>query len=105
MYENAIKKIDKEAEKMKSQSAMRIADYVIKLINCEHNAQAVMNKTLSDVLSEINKRARKEAVKNCAMIEDEVVFSWVVEIYGLKTDSQAQSDGTGDGIVNLLDCM
>lgn len=101
MYENVIEKIDKEAENMKSQSAMRIADYVIKLINCEHNAQAVMNKTLSDVLSEINKRARKEAVKNCAMIESEVVFGWVVEIYGLKTDTQAESDG----IVNLLDFM
>ena len=39
------------------------------------------NKTITDMFKYIENQARKQAVKGCAMVEDQVVFGWAVHYY------------------------
>ena len=39
------------------------------------------NKTITDMFKYIGNQARKQAVKGCAMVEDQVVFGWAVHYY------------------------
>ena len=38
-------------------------------------------KTITDMFKYIENQARKQAVKGCAMVEDQVVFGWAVHYY------------------------
>ena len=39
------------------------------------------NKTITDMFKYIENQARKQAVKGCAMVEDQVVLGWAVHYY------------------------
>lgn len=115
--QEAINKIDSEADKMKDDTAVRITSYIIdNYITSAENAEKVMNKTLSDCISNIRDKARKQAKNGCAMIEDRTVWNWVKEFYEFVTDEVAETQATAtveelkeepgqQGPVNLLDLL
>lgn len=117
IIQKAIDKIDKEADKMKDDTAVRIASYIIdNYITSVENAEKVMNKALSDCISNIRDKARKQAKNGCAMIEDRTVWNWVEEFYKFATDEVAETQATAPveepkqepnqaGPVNLLDFL
>lgn len=43
-------------------------------------------KTITDMFKYIENQARKQAVKGCAMVEDQVVFGWAVHYYDEEND-------------------
>lgn len=115
--QEAINKIDSEADKMKDDTAVRITSYIIdNYITSVENAEKVMNKTLSDCISNIRDKARKQAKNGYAMIEDRIVWNWVKEFYEFATDEVAETQATApdeepkkepgqQGPVNLLDFL
>lgn len=115
--QEAIDKIDKEADKMKDDVAVRIASYIIdNYITSVENAEKVMNKALSDCISNIRGKAKKQAKNGCVMIEDRTVWNWVEEFYKFATDEVAETQATApveepkqgpdqQGPVNLLDFL
>ena len=115
--QEAINKIDSEADKMKDDTAVRITSYIIdNYITSVENAEKVMSKTLSDCISNIRDKARKQAKNGCAMIEDRTVWNWVKEFYEFATDEVAETQSTApveepkkepdqQGPVNLLDFL
>ena len=115
--QEAINKIDSEADKMKDDTAVRITSYIIdNYITSTENAEKVMNKTLSDCISNIREKARKQAKNGYAMIEDRTVWNWVKEFYEFVTDEVAETQATApveepkkepgqQGPVNLLDFL
>ena len=115
--QEAINKIDSEADKMKDDTAVRITSYIIdNYITSVENAEKVMNKKLSDCISNIRDKARKQAKNGYAMIEDRTVWNWVKEFYEFATDEVAETQATApveepnkepnkQGPVNLLDFL
>ena len=117
--QEAINKIDSEADKMKDDTAVRITSYIIdNYITSAENADVVMNKKLSDCISNIRDKARKQAKNGCAMIEDRTVWNWVKQFYEFATDEVAETQATApapveepkqepnkQGRVNLLDFL
>ena len=115
--QEAINKIDSEADKMKDDTAVRITSYIIdNYITSAENAEKVMSKTLSGCISNIRDKARKQAKNGCAMIEDRTVWNWVKEFYEFATDEVAETQATApveepkkepdqQGPVNLLDFL
>ena len=115
--QEAIDKIDAEADNMKNEVAVRITSYIIdNYITSVENAEKVMNKTLSNSISNIRDKARKQAKNGCAMIEDKTVWNWVKEFYEFVTDEVAETQATApikepkkepdqQGPVNLLDFL
>lgn len=117
--QEAIDKIDSEADKMKDDTAVRIVGYIIdNYITNTENAEKVMNKALSDCISNIRDKARKQAKNGCAMIEDRTVWNWVKEFYEFATDEVVETQATAPapveepkkepnqaGPVNLLDFL
>ena len=113
--QEAINKIDSEADKMKDDTAVRITSYIIdNYITSVENAEKVMNKKLSDCISNIRDKARKQAKNGYAMIEDRTVWNWVKEFYEFATDEVAETQATisapveepgQQGPVNLLDFL
>lgn len=115
--QEAIDKIDSEADKMKDDTAVRITSYIIdNYITSVENAEKVMNKKLSDCISNIRDKARKQAKNGCAMIEDRTVWNWVKEFYEFVTDEVVETQATApveepkqepdqQGPVNLLDFL
>lgn len=115
--QEAIDKIDTEADRMKSDVAVRITSYIIdNYITNVENAEKVMNKTLSDCISNIRGKAQKQARNGCAMIEDRTVWNWVKEFYEFVTDEVVETQATAPveepkkepdqaGPVNLLDFL
>ena len=115
--QEAINKIDSEADKMKDDTAVRITSYIIdNYITSAENAEKVMSKTLSDCISNIREKARKQAKNGYAMIEDRTVWNWVKEFYEFATDEVAETQSTApveepkkepdqQGPVNLLDFL
>lgn len=115
--QEAINKIDSEADKMKDDTAVRITSYIIdNYITSAENAEKVMNKTLSDCISSIKNKARKQAKNGCAMIEDRTVWNWVKKFYKFVTDEVVETQTTApveepkqepkpQGLVNLLDFL
>lgn len=116
--QEAINKIDSEADKMKDDTAVRITSYIIdNYITSVENAEKVMNKKLSDCISNIRDKARKQAKNGYAMIEDRTVWNWVKEFYGFnvdKVETQATAPAPVEehhqepdqqGPVNLLDFL
>lgn len=117
--QEAINKIDAEADSMKNDVAVRITSYIIdNYITNVENAEKVMNKALSDCISNIRDKARKQAKNGYAMIEDRTVWNWVEEFYKFATDEVAETQATApapveepkkepdqQGPVNLLDFL
>ena len=121
--QEAINKIDSEADKMKDDTAddtaVKITSYIIdNYITSVENAEKVMNKTLSDCISNIRDKARKQAKNGYAMIEDRTVWNWVKEFYEFVTDEVVETQSTApapveepkqepepQGPVNLLDFL
>lgn len=115
--QEAINKIDSEADKMKDDTAVRITSYIIdNYITSAKNAEKVMNKTLSDCISSVRSKAQKQAKNGCAMIEDRTVWNWVKEFYEFVTDEVVETQATAlakepkeepgqQGPVNLLDFL
>lgn len=93
IIQKAINKIDSEADKMKDDTAVRITSYIIDnyLLSAE-NAEKVMNKTLSDCISSVRSKAKKQAQNGYAMIEDRTVWNWVKEFYEFATDEVVMKD-------------
>ena len=117
IIQKAINKIDAEADRMKDDTAVRITSYIIDnyLLNTE-NAEKVMNKTLSDCISNVRNKAKKQAKNGYAMIEDKTVWNWVKEFYEFVTDEVVETQATApakepkeepgqQGPVNLLDFL
>ena len=93
--QEAIDKIDTEADRMKDDTAVRITSYIIdNYITSIENAEKVMSKTLSDCISNIREKARKQAKNGYAMIEDRTVWNWVKEFYEFATDEVAETRAT-----------
>lgn len=117
IIQKAIDKIDKEADIMSDDIAVRITSYIIdNYITSVENAEKVMNKTLSDCISNIRGKAQKQAKNGCAMIEDRTVWNWVKEFYEFVTDEVTETQTTApveepkqelgqQGPVNLLDFL
>ena len=115
--QKAINKIDSEADKIKDDTAVRITSYIIdNYITSVENAEKVMNKTLSDCISSVRSKAKKQAKNGCAMIEDRTVWNWVKEFYEFVTDEVVETQATvtveepkeepgQQGPVNLLDFL
>lgn len=115
--QEAINKIDAEADSMKNDVAVRITSYIIdNYITNAENAEKVMDKALSDCISSVKNKARKQAKNGCAMIEDRTVWNWVEEFYKFATDEVAETQATApveepkqepnqQGPVNLLDFL
>lgn len=116
--QEAINKIDAEADRMKDDTAVRITSYIIdNYITSAENAEKVMSKTLSDCISSVRSKAKKQAKNGYAMIEDRTVWNWVKEFYEF-TDVVAETQATApvpveeskqepdqQGPVNLLDFL
>ena len=73
----------------KDAAAIKIADFIVWAIqsgNHEDIADEFLGKKkkLADVITEIRKRAQKLAVGNCAMVTAPEVYTWAVEIIGLR---------------------
>lgn len=117
IIQKAINKIDSEADKMKDDTAVRITSYIIdNYITSVENAEKVMNKALSDCISSVKNKARRQAKNGCAMIEDRTVWNWVKEFYKFVTDEVVETQATApveelkkepdqQGPVNLLDFL
>lgn len=115
--QEAINKIDSEADKMKDDTAVRITSYIIdNYITNVENAEKVMSKTLSDCISSVRSKARKQAKNGYAMIEDRTVWDWVKEFYEFTDEVEAQAtapvpveepkqEPDQAGPVNLLDFL
>ena len=99
--QQAIKKIDDEAEKGNSTYLRIIASHIIdRYLNTEENAEKVLSdkKTLSKCLGQIKDKAKKQAEGGMAMIEDEVVFGWVKDYYGFNENATVSTK-----IVDIFD--
>ena len=115
--QEAINKIDSEADKMKDDTAVRITSYIIdNYITSVENAEKVMNKTLSDCISNVRNKAKKQAQNGYVMVEDRTVWNWVKEFYEFVTDEVIGTQATApveepkkepdqQGPVNLLDFL
>lgn len=117
IIQKAINKIDTEADRMKDDTAVRITSYIIdNYITSVENAEKVMSKTLSDCISSVRSKAKKQAKNGYAMIEDRTVWNWVKEFYKFVTDKVVETQSTApveepkeepgqQGPVNLLDFL
>lgn len=123
IIQKAIDKIDSEADRMKDDTAVRITSYIIdNYITSVENAEKVMNKTLSDCISSVRSKAKKQAKNGCAMIEDRIVmiedrtvWSWVKEFYEFADEvvetqttapaKEPKEEPGQQGPVNLLDFL
>lgn len=93
LMKKAIAKIDAESEKGGT-NQKRIAQYIIDdLITDDISAGKVADekKSLVDCVKAVTGKAREHAENGCAMVEDETVYSWIREYYGIaeepKTDN------------------
>lgn len=115
IIQKAINKIDTEADRMKDDTVVRITSYIIdNYITSAENAEKVMNKALSDCISSVKVKARKQAKNGCAMIEDRTVWNWVKEFYEFTDEVETQATAPVEepkqepdqqGPVNLLDFL
>lgn len=100
LIQQAINKIDNEADKLGGTHATLLASHVIdNYLTSDENAQKVLDKELKKGLEKITSKARQQASGGCAAIADDTVYEWLVEFYGF--DSPAQFDN----IINLFDLL
>lgn len=113
--QEAIDKIDTEADRMKDDTAVRITSYIIdNYITSAENAEKVISKTLSDCISSVRSKAKKQAKNGYAMIEDRTVWNWVKQFYEFTDEVETQAtapiekpkqESGQQGPVNLLDFL
>lgn len=82
--QKAIDLLDKGGEKYGTYGKL-VAQHLIELITDDESAQKVIDekKSFEECFNSINSKARKQAVRNCAVIEDAQVYAWAREYYGL----------------------
>lgn len=100
LIQKAIEKIDSESEKL-DVNAKKIASHIIDTyLNSDANAKKVLaeKKILRDCIKKIISKAKQQAVGRMAMIDDEVVFTWVQGYYGFAVDCKTENK-----IIDLLD--
>lgn len=100
LIQKAIEKIDSESEKL-DVNAKKIASHIIDTyLNSDANAKKVLaeKKTLRGCIEKITSKAKQQAVGRMAMIDGEVVFTWVQDYYGFAVDCKAKNK-----IIDLLD--
>lgn len=101
LIQQAIDKIDSEAEKISGAYAQLIASHIIDHnLKNDDNAKKVMEekKTLSGCISYIKGEAKKEATGGMAMIDDETVFGWVEKYYEFTVVSSSENK-----IIDIMD--
>jgi len=95
MNQEVINKINEEVIKNKNNTAfVRIADYLkFKVAGDEKAAAKYLGKngSIQHCYDDIRSMARKESSGNACCVEDEKVFGWAKEFYGLT--NAAESDG------------
>lgn len=109
IIQKAINYIDEQGEKGNS-LAKTIAQYIIdNCLNDTENAEKALDKskTLSACAKVVTANARKQASGNTAVVEEAVVWRWVREYYGFKTDVVLQSTAKPAAVetVDILDFM
>jgi hypothetical protein len=107
--EDAIKKINLQIQ-MSPNDKYRalIGEYIIDQITTEAAAEQILQaeKTLNRALVEITKKAEKQKMGNCAVIEDSVVYGWAREYFGLTANPQAPAEEPKKGVcVSLEDFL
>ena len=98
--QQAIHKIDEEAEKLNDTNARIIASHIIDTyLNTDENAEKVLDDkhTLKACLESIKSKAKKQASNGVAMIADDTVYGWAKEYYGFAVDCKENK------IIDLLD--
>ncbi len=76
LIQNAINKIDSEAEKLSNTNATLIASHIIDTyLISDENAQKVLDekKTLRKCIERIKSKAKQQAINGMAMVDDETV--------------------------------
>ena len=107
--EDAIKKINLQIQ-MSPNDKYRalIGEYIIDQITTEAAAEQILQaeKTLNRALVEITKKAEKQKMGNCVVIEDAVVYGWAREYFGLTANPQAPAEEPKKGVcVSLEDFL
>lgn len=91
--EEAIKKINTVIqERPNDRHRALIGEHIIDQITTEEAAEGILapEKTLEGAMDEIERKARERAVRNCAVIEDDVVFRWAREYFGISETTKPQ---------------
>ena len=83
-------KFDEEYKTLQSNSAKKIADYLLSREDIRHNLDKE-NKSIAEMMKYIMSEARKRAQNGSACIEDEEVFTWAVHYYD---EDEIQVEGT-----------
>lgn len=98
--QQAIDKLDKEADSLHYSSATIIASHIIDTyLTSDDNAEKVLNKkkSFANCLNNIKSKAKRQAVNNMAMVDHETVYGWVKDYYGFAVDCKENK------IIDLLD--
>jgi len=92
MNQEVINKINEEVIKNKDNTAfVRIADYLkFKIAGNSKAIEKYLGKkgSIQNCFDNIRSRARKESSSNSCCVEDEKVFGWAKEFYGLTNTSE-----------------
>lgn len=107
IIQKAINYIDEQGEKGNI-LAKTIAQYIIdNCLNDTANAEKALSKSLGSCAQAVLTNARKQAFGNTAVVEEAVVWRWVREYYGFKTDVVLQSTAKPAAVetVDILDFM
>lgn len=100
LIQQAINKIDSEADKIGGTHAKLFASHVIdNYLTTDDNAQNTLDKELKNCIKSITAKAQRQAIDNCAVVLDDTVYGWLVEFYGFASPAQS------DNIVNLFDLL
>ncbi|MDR1631227.1 MAG: PcfK-like family protein [Oscillospiraceae bacterium] len=103
LIQQAIAKIDKEAESI-GQNGKYIAEYLIQeVIKTDAAAGQVLTagKSLKECLAKVTSNAKKQAQNNMAMVDNETVFAWVREYFGVDSLAEKPKSKT----INLADFL
>lgn len=111
MINESIEKVQKEMLDLKHPYAERLGTYIIaKLLCSEENAAKIMDKdkSLAKCIEKIKSNARKDANNGVAMEDDETVFEWLREYYGVEEPGKAAQADNSVGerkVISLVDMI
>ena len=109
MIEEAIEKVSNEIAKIKAPYGEALGTYIItNLLDTEENAKKVMDekKTLDGCLSFIKGKAKESAVNGVAMIDEDTVYGWLREYYGIKEQKDTPvPEESSRKVVSLFDML
>jgi len=102
MVNDAIKKITEEAMALNTPIAIAIEEHLTNKCTNEATAQKLLaaDKSLKELINQIEKEARSKAVGNCAVLADSEVYHMVDTYYALNKTEDAPIDTT-----NVLDLL